>query len=289
MQVPAFLRSAVIQTPLWPILRPRSTHLYGVGAPKTGTHSITKLFASNYRSGHEAHVIQTTDLLKKRSESAISYQQLAKSLRWRDRRWRLECESAHFLGHFCDVLAEVFPQAKFILTVREPHSWLRSILDQDIKNPRSKYLHSDALREWATLHDLYFGRPPEQYAPREEALAEHGLRTLDGYLSYWARHNRKVLDTVPRERLLVIRTRRISDSLDRIAAFAGVPAQTLDAEQSHANKAPEKHGLLSKIDEKYIQEKIAEHCSHVTDRIEQVIRSQPSGVDAGCSSSALLK
>jgi len=49
------VKETVKQTPLWPILRPRRIHMYGVGAPKTGTVSLAQLFG-NYRTAHEAHV-----------------------------------------------------------------------------------------------------------------------------------------------------------------------------------------------------------------------------------------
>lgn len=47
----------------------------------------------------------------------------------------------------------------------------------------------------------FFCHPPE-----ENILQENNLYTHDGYLSYWNYHNTKVPDTIPAERLLVIRT-----------------------------------------------------------------------------------
>ena len=263
------LKGAVKKTPLWPLLRPRRIHVYGVGAPKTGTTSIFSLFSKNYRSVHEAHLIQTTDLLEKRVKGSIDRQQLTKEIRRRDRRWRLECESAHYIAHFCDVLAKVFPRAKFILTVREPRSWLRSMIDQCIKKPRSGFLKDGGLDQWVRIRDMCFGSPPDKYAPPESVLAKHNLHTLDGYLAYWARHNRMVLDAVPHDRLLVIRTRDLSKSIDRIASFADVASTTLSRGKSHSNKARKKHGLLNEIDEHYVQKKINEHCTGVVKRLEK--------------------
>lgn len=267
MQVQSALRRAIIKTPLWPLLRPRRIHVYGVGAPKTGTHSIANLFSEHYRSAHEMQVERTTHLLQKRYAGGL--QRLASAVRERERRWRLECESAHLLAHFADVLADEFPRAKFILTVREPRSWLRSVIDQCIKNPRTEFLHDQEFRCWIRLRDLYFGVPPEEYPVPERPLAANDLHTLDGYLSYWTRHNRMVLDAVPSDRLLVVRTRELSDSIDRIAAFMGVSPSTLAREKSHSYKAPKRYELLDEVDEGYVQDKITEHCSGVMARLDE--------------------
>jgi len=268
------LKNTVKKTPLWPIMRPRRIHLYGVGAPKTGTTSVARLFSENYRSAHEADVVQTTHLLQKRTNGSIGHQQLIRAIRWLDRRRRLECESAYYLAHFCDVLVEEFPRARFILTVREPRSWLRSIIDQCINNPRAELANSDNMSYWLTLRDLCFAPPPKEYAPQEMALAQYNLHTLDGYLSYWASHNKRVLEAVPNNRLLIIRTCDLSDSVDRIATFAGIPTSTLHSEESHSHETSRKHGLLNEIDESYLRGKIDKHCSGIQRRLQKTQISQ---------------
>jgi hypothetical protein len=267
--MPSAVRKAVKRSPLWPLLRLRRVHVYTVGAPKTGTHSVDQLFSKNYRSGHERYSAETIRMLKQRKKGALSHSELVGKIRDRDRRRRLESESAHFLAHFCDVLAEAFPEAKFILTVREPRSWLRSMIDQCVNRPRSAYLRDENVRHWATLRDLYFGARPTTHPPSEKVLAEHDLHAIEDYLSYWTLHNRTVLDAVPLERLLIVRTRDLSASLDRIATFVGVSSHVLSQERSHSYKAPEKHGLLDKIDEHCVREKIVEHCSGIMTRVEK--------------------
>ena len=254
---------------LKPYLHPRRIHVYGLGAPKTGTHSIAGLFSGNYRSGHEPYFVQTTHLLKLQRSGGIGQHELTQEIRNRDCRWRLEAESAHFLAHFCDVLAEEFPQAKFILTVREPMSWLRSIIDQHIRNPREKFAASGAAghEAWLTLRDLYFDQPPEEYSAFESLLEKYQLHSIDRYVAYWARHNQRVLDAVPARRLLVLRTCDLSGSIDRIAAFLEISPDMLTREKSHSFKALKKHGLLEKVNKSYVRDKISEHCGEILKRL----------------------
>jgi len=253
------VKTVVKQTPLWPLLRPRRVHVFGIGAPKTGTHSVSRLFA-NYRSAHEAHPNETLQIIRGKREGTLTRREVLYKLRARDRKWRLEAEAAHFLIHLVDDLVELYPDAKFICTVREPRSWLRSIIDQDINKPRS-----GLPSVWRAIHDLDFGRPLGEYPSQEEILEEYELRSLDQYLSYWAWHNVQLLDTTPNDRRLFVRTACLSGRTADIAKFLDVTASHLD--RSHSNKASEKHGILSEIDRDYVCEKICGHCSRVAKRL----------------------
>jgi hypothetical protein len=256
------LKPLIRRTPLWKTLRPRHIHVYGVGAPKTGTSSVAHLFGA-YRSKHEAHPEWTVNLIK-RLESEPDNPQTHQVLKKREEKDRLECESAYYLINFVGHLATLYSNAKFICTVREPRSWLRSIIDQCINNPREQLE-----RPWRMLRDLSFGAPPERYDAKEMVLDSYNLHSVDQYLSYWAAHNRKLLDVVPVNRRLFIRTAFLSQAEKQIADFVGVPITRLQTERNHANKAPEKHNLLDEVDSGYLEEKINEHCRRIMERLQR--------------------
>jgi len=253
------VKDAVKQTPLWPILRPRRIHVYGVGAPKTGTVSLARLFG-NYRTGHEAHPDQSADIVA----AGAKGKELRDCVRKRDHRWRLECEVGYFLVYFVEALATEFPDATFICTVRPPRSWLRSIIDQTINNSRE-----DLPGGYLCLRDYSFGEIPGRYPEQERPLAENELHTLNGYLSYWAFHYRRVLDALPPDRRLFLRTQELTEAADRIADFVGVPESSLQAERAHAHRTSEKHGLLNEIEESYVQSMISTHCEEIMNRLTQ--------------------
>lgn len=256
--------SRLIKTsPLWVVLRPRRFHLYCVGAPKTGTMSMAQLFRKYYRAAHEPGMAALAGVVEATYAGAIGRQELRRFLRAHDRERRLEMESSHPIALFCGELVQVFPEAKFILTVRDCHSWLDSAINQHLGDLRHPDPHQPAY--WKRLNDLYFGRAGG-HPPAERVLEQAGLYTLDGYLSFWAAHYRRVLDAVPEDRLLVVRTDRLSRELDRIARFAGIPADTLDATRRHSHRTAAKYDLVAQIDRAYLDEKVDRHCAELMRR-----------------------
>jgi hypothetical protein len=194
--------------------------------------------------------------------------EVKEALRRRDRKWRLECDVGHFLASFSDLLVELFPEASFILTVRNPRSWLRSAIDQCINIPRENLLTLTPQDRWIHLRDYYYGEPPDKYPEEETPLAEYNLHTISGYLSYWADHNRQVIESIPSDRLLIVRTQDLSDSLPQIASIAGVSEKALNVQRSHSYQSPERHGVLEDVEETYIDREVEEHCREVAKELE---------------------
>ena len=267
------LKRRIRHSPVFPLLRPRRLHLYCIGAPKTGTVSIANLF-SRYQSRHEAVLDVTMDALRAAHEGTASERQLMRMLRQHDRELYLEVESSYPMAVFAPLLVKLFPRARFLLTVRDPRSWLDSIINQHVNfpihlPPRETQRPIDLI--FRDLRTYLFGRFGEEFAPEEEVLREQQLFPLAGYLRGWARHNRSVLDAVPAHRLLVLRTEQLAEQVPRIAAFAGVPAESLDPDQSHSHRAPQKHGLLERIDPDFVAQQITRHCDASMRRLERRI------------------
>jgi len=123
------------------------------------------------------------------------------------------------------------------------------------------------------LRDFRFRATELEHPSEEIALERKGLYTLDGYLSYWAAHNRNVLVTVPDNRLLVVRTDHLTQRVPDIARFAGVSVSSTDREKSHAFKAKQKFDVLSEIESGYLEQKVLLHCHELLDAYFPEIRS----------------
>ncbi len=237
-------------------LHPRACHVYCVGAPKTGTESVANIYKPAFRSRHEPLGSQTINMLEARWEGRVHSDDVSRWLRGRDAVLWLECEAFHATAWFTDLLAAEFENAKFILPVRDCYSWLDSVINQ--------HLNTQVSPPFKKLRDLYHVSP---YEVEDQVLAEKGLYSLEGYLSYWAKHNAFVLDAVPADRLLVIPTRGLSDLVDEIADFSGVAASQLNRERSHSHKSPKKHDILSHIDRNLILERIEQICGPTISRL----------------------
>jgi hypothetical protein len=76
----------------------------------------------------------------------------------------------------------------------------------------------------------------------------------------WASHHRYILNTIPSQRLIVIRTYDLERSGSALAKFLNIPEDTLDMTRAHLYKAPRKSGIISRIEPDYLQAKVTEHC-----------------------------
>lgn len=211
------------------------------------------MFDGQLRSNHEAESHEVIDTILRLKAGEISDTELRRYIQRRDRRLRLEIDSSQLNYFLLDHLVEIYPDAKFILTIRNPYAWVDSFINHQLGRSASE--------EWQRLRDFRFRPSQFKHPPEEDALAERDLYTLDGYFSYWARHNTDVLEKVPASRLLVVRTTQITDSADEVADFAGVSSRRADRRRSHSNKAKAKYNVLAQIDRNHLASKVEEHCS----------------------------
>ncbi len=238
-------------------VRPRRLRVFGIGSPKSGTHSLAAVFEAHYRTAHEPEALRLVELLVARYEGRADDHDLTAYLRGRERRLRLEVNCAGLNGLVVEELVALSPRPRFVLTLREPRAWLASLLDHSLRgDPDPLYVR---LR-----HHRFGGDRP--HPPEERLLAERGLYTLDGYLESWAERNQRALDTVPPERLLVVRTDELGDRLDDLAAFVGCPRGHLDDTRTHEYAAPSRSGLLDRLDPAYVEDRIQTWAGPMLDR-----------------------
>jgi hypothetical protein len=240
--------------PLRKYLYPREFHAFCLGIPRTGTASVAGLFQQRYRAEHEAQDVYTTEKIVHYLKGGLTKKQMNSFILKRDRSLWLELESSHFLYFFIDMLVREFEQAKFILLMRDCYSWLNSYINHQLGRPLS-----DRNIFWKKLRDIYF-KDDFKHVKEEQILAEMDLYTIDGYLSRWKAYNEKIFSTVPKNRLMVIRTPEISKNIENMEKFLDIPLNSLDRSQSHLNKRTKSFDVLQKIDKKYLKEKIDFYC-----------------------------
>jgi hypothetical protein len=235
--------------------RTRRFHCYCVGAAKTGTTSIASSFGKFYKTAHEPEALKTNRLVIKYLEGNIGIEGLREHLLDRDKRLRLELESAHPLGYVSGVLADIFPQSLFIVTIREPLSWLHS---------RLNFHHKTDPPAWAEYRQYFWTQRHKGFAPEEKALQRYKLCSLDTYLSQYADHYRRVFSEMPEDRRLVIDTSELENMLPSIAGFLG--ADPLKIVPSHNKRDQNKIKPLEEIDDAFINGKIMLHCSDLVSK-----------------------
>lgn len=235
-----------------PLLYRRKMQAYCLGHGKTGTVSMAGLFEKNYRSIHEPESKELIQFVLQSSSGNYSAKQKEKYVRERDKNLWFEFDSSVLNVFILDQLVESFPNAKFILTIRDCYSWL----DSTINYHGSGYLPPF----WMELMQWWFRPMDFSFSAEDSILQENNLFPVECYLSSWATHNRTVLDKVPSSRLLVVKTPEIGKRIPEIASFLGVPQASLDKKRSHLYKSDRKLNLLSQLDKDFVEKKVEMHC-----------------------------
>lgn len=223
----------------------RRIHIYGAGPPKSGTHSVEAIFKKHYRAAHEPRRARILETIMAENMGWISRETMDQL--WLDQMdWiNLEVNSSHHNVHFIPTILKNFPEAKIILTMRDAYTWVDSHINHDINRVADMRL--------TALRDYRFGAKRYTHDPEEKPLQERGVYTLRGYLAYWAWSYRHVLETVPAERLLVVRLGDLRNRMEEIADFAGVDIDTLSAEKSHQFEGLGPNHLLRALPEDYME------------------------------------
>ena len=232
--------------------RTRRAQLYGVGMGKSGTHSIAKMFSRRVRVRHEPQAPQLIYKVIDWHSGRLSEPDLTRWLRERDRELALEVDASGVNLQIIELLLREFPEARFVLSIRDCYTWTNSRMNDDLPPPTS-----EAWSKWARF---VYGPGPFVHAPEEQALKRGGIRPLETYLASWAARNGRVLAKVPPERLLVVRTDQIRQRAYEIADFAGLPRRLIRLHRTHEFHNSRKVPLLREIDRDFLERKVEQHC-----------------------------
>jgi sulfotransferase family protein len=251
---------------------PRRFHAFGVSVGRSGTQSIARIF-SNYRAVHEPFYSFTWYVLAESGSGKLDTGDRRYALRMMDALMRPEISSAFFFNELLEDVMALYPDARFILSIRDCYSWLNSMLDTGI--PRAERVAESAAKGTYYAAQRYVRMRPDlhPHPPEESLLKEYGLFSLDSYLGYWATRNQKVLDLVPADRLLILRTRDIGQSAAAFADFLKIDPETLVMERSHANQMTESFNIMTRLDRAHLEAKIEQHCRPLMDRFYPEIKT----------------
>jgi hypothetical protein len=240
--------------------------LYCVGTAKSGTHSISSMFCRMVRTKHEPSPKELIPTILDIGAGRLSGEPLREWVRARDQRMRLRVDSANMYYFLFDTFQQEFPDAKFLLTIRDCYSWLNSVMRHALRS-------SNPLPMWVDYRKLLYQPDLYPHAPEEESLKNRGLHSIDGYLSNWAAHNNAVLTRVPETKLMVVKTNEIGARAFDIARFAGLPTQLVLSRKTHSFENPIKGNLLQEIPRDFLEKKVEQHCRPLMTRFFPEIRS----------------
>jgi hypothetical protein len=211
---------------------------------------------SHYRAGHEVDA-RFKPLASRvlAGEVDADSARVRAALRRRSWRFHLDVDVGTYLSPFAGELARIYPDAKFVLLIRDCFSWLNSRIERQASVPSMGASPYFAAR---------YMRYNDSFATEEAALREAGLRPIASYFRSWAETSDGVLDSVPDERLLVVRTEDLNTSTETLARFVGVPPSTVRPAHVHRTSTPK--NLLDQVPVPFIVEQAHAYCGPLMER-----------------------
>lgn len=229
-----------------------------IGNFKTGTVSLDGLLGQQLKGAHEPHAYLFARTWFKYAKGRISQDKWKEFLVRRSNALTLDFEASGFLTTEAPLLAELFPNAKFVLTIRDPESWCRSMLRHIIKNRTKLGYHywEPVLRHWFTDQpeatsdkaEAYWPHAQHEFPTEESSLKNQDLYPLKGLLDYWQQSNVQAIETIPEERLLILDTKKLSESIEQLAMFLNLEVQRLRAAKSHLHASLSSSDPLAALD-----------------------------------------
>lgn len=223
-----------------------------VGQAKAGTASLAALLAASHRAAHEPEREQILEMILRESRGEISQEDFRSYLIERDKRLNLDYDIAwanqFLIGH----LLTVFPDARFIILIRDPYTWLQSICghlaNRDVPPDVRAFL------KWWFRPDLY------PHTRNDRALERLGIDSISAYLNAWNRHVTVCTELIPPGRRLILRTHELGRSHQRLADFLEIPVESLDIRNGHVNRGTWPDRLESLVDRSYLTEMVSSIC-----------------------------
>lgn len=228
--------------------------VFCIGMAKTGTQTLAGIWQQGVKAGHEPESNQIIRLIRNKYLHNFTDDTALKLVEEHIIRTDLQIHSSQLNYFILDELLQLFPEGKFILTIREPAEWLDSLINHQLTRKCNA--------EWQWLRDFRFRPDLYQHPLDEQILSELGLYTLEGYFRYWNDHNSKVIQKVPSEQLLIVRTDQINDLLPAIARFVNSRDLTDNMQASHMNVSRGRLNILKRLNEHYLHNKIEQYCGN---------------------------
>ncbi len=246
-------------------LRHRKFHAFCVGAPRTGTTSISGLFKGYYRSGHEVDPEVALKYAFDYREAKIDYSEFESFVVQRDETLFLEMDSSNHNYYLVPMILNTFPNAKFLIPIRDVLSWVDSYVDYGINNRLKAGTNVISLQR-TRMNNYRYENLHKKYSRWDAVLEKYDMPSIEAHLLFYQKHYDKLLKIVPESRRYVYRTDELDHHLNGICRFLKISPTTLSPSNLKLNQRSKKHGIVAGINPVFLQEKVDQYCGHLMRR-----------------------
>lgn len=230
--------------------KPPQAPVFCVGNFRTGAISLANLLRTRLRVAHEPDGYTFLRTLLARYQGRLEADDMDRFLIRRTCALNLDCEVSGFLPFVAADLHRLFPQARFILPLRDPLVWADYLL-RDIIDVRRRF----GWHFWDPVFAYWFGGEDRtRFEPEERLLEELDLFPLRHVFAHWYLSNQLVFNSIDRERLLVLRIDDLSDSLHQLEKFVGLEPGILTSDGLHTEWTPPGEQILAQLDATWVAE-----------------------------------
>ena len=231
----------------------RGTKAFCVGQAKSGTASVYGLLAAHHRAAHEPERAALLEMILRESRGELAENDFGAYLLERDQRLNLDYDIAWANQFIIDHLLVAFPDAKFIVLIRDPYTWLQSTVGHLI----SREIPPDV----RAFMDWWFEPDRFPHTHHDAKLKERGAYSVGSFLNAWNQHVNVCSRVIPPEKRLILRTHELNLSHQQLADFLQISKDSLDAQHGHLNRSTcpeEMHALWARG---HLNQMVAMMCS----------------------------
>ena len=234
--------------------------IYNLGIEKTGTASLAGLLR-NSSSVHEYNFNETIAKITYLKKGIINKCEFEDYIIDRESNREESIIDISTTNHFyADILLNKIPSSKFILTIRDVESWFISELNWIALINKLLYFSPITYPSENGFETLEFSctnmidyietKTGGSYSmftePTTINTADYEIKNniiklllnsnmMEDILKYYYSSNRKVIDLIPKERLLILNINNISKSGKAISEFCEIEQTSLDSSRSREN------------------------------------------------------
>lgn len=194
---------------LIPANKIENNSFFCIGLPRSGTHTLELILRKKFKlkGNHEPISSVVLNFIINEYDNATK-NDVDLYLSLKDRLLNIEFEASHYMIHMIKDLVQKYPYSKYIMSIRNPHDWLVSMIYKSKEKN-----HKDNI--WRKLQFKVIGF--NEFIDQEDPNIENILALA--YLDYYKKHLELCLKEIPKDRLMIIDTYEINDSLDLISKF----------------------------------------------------------------------
>lgn len=229
---------------------------FGVGTAKSGTHYLASLFGA--KATHEPRAEALIALVLHRARGALDDKTFAALVAQLLIGLDVALNVSQINGFIIAALAELFPDGRFVLTLRDCLAFVRSFVNHQL----SVNLPPNSL--WHDFRTLRFRPQDFPHGAQDAALRSRGLYSVDAYMGYWLRHNAEVIRVVDPAQLMIVPTADLAGEAEAIADFVEMEIVPRGARDEFA--ARYRTDPLADVDPAYLRARAAWHSATLVEK-----------------------